>query len=89
MSTPVDEIRRAVATDFDRIVALLNLCGLPASDLTPQSLDGFHVAILAGEIVGVAGLEQSGDAACCARSQFGRKCANPAWGAASSTLPLR
>ncbi|HDR8925459.1 arsenite efflux transporter metallochaperone ArsD [Burkholderia vietnamiensis] len=63
MSTPVDEIRRAVATDFDRIVALLNLCGLPASDLAPQSLDGFHVAILAGEIVGVAGLEQSGDAA--------------------------
>ncbi|RQR83193.1 GNAT family N-acetyltransferase [Burkholderia sp. Bp9012] len=63
MSTPVDEIRRAVATDFGGILALLDLCGLPASDLTAQSLDGFHVAVRDAGIVGVAGLEQVGDAA--------------------------
>ncbi|WP_232833251.1 GNAT family N-acetyltransferase [Paraburkholderia kururiensis] len=63
MSTPDYEIRRAAATDFDGIVALLDLCGLPASDLTAQSLDGFHVAVRDAGIIGVAGLEQAGDAA--------------------------
>ncbi|WP_175949480.1 GNAT family N-acetyltransferase [Burkholderia vietnamiensis] len=63
MSTPVEDIRRAVATDFDHIRTLLDTCGLPASDLTARSLDGFHVAECGAEIVGVAGLEQAGDAA--------------------------
>lgn len=63
MNTPVAEIRRAAATDFDRIRALLDLCGLPASDLTAQGLEGFHVAVRDAAIVGVAGLEQAGDAA--------------------------
>lgn len=63
MSTCDDEIRPAAATDFDGIRALLDACGLPASDLTAQSLDGFHVAVRGAAIVGVAGLEQAGDAA--------------------------
>ncbi|WP_434660851.1 arsenite efflux transporter metallochaperone ArsD [Paraburkholderia sp. A3BS-1L] len=63
MSVPECEIRRAAATDFDGIRALLDLCGLPASDLAAQSLGGFHVAVRDAEIIGVAGLEQAGDAA--------------------------
>lgn len=63
MSTRDDEIRPAAATDFDAIRALLDTCGLPASDLTTQSLDGFHVAVRDAGIVGVAGLEQAGMAA--------------------------
>ncbi|WP_245639901.1 GNAT family N-acetyltransferase [Paraburkholderia heleia] len=63
MSVPDCEIRRAAATDFDGIRALLDLCGLPASDLAAQILGGFHVAVRDAEIIGVAGLEQAGDAA--------------------------
>lgn len=63
MSTLVNAIRRATAEDLDDIRALLENCGLPASDLTAQHLDGFHVAINGTEIVGVAGLEQAGDGA--------------------------
>ena len=56
-------IRRATVADFDGIRALLAACGLPSSDLTAETLDGFHVAIGDDEIVGVAGLQQIGDAA--------------------------
>lgn len=56
-------IRPATVTDFDGIRALLEACGLPSSDLTAEGLDGFHVAISDAGIVGVAGLEQVGDAA--------------------------
>lgn len=62
MSRSDDEIRPAAAPDFDGIRALLDVGGLPTSDLTAQSLDGFHVAMRGAEIVGVAGLEQAGDA---------------------------
>ncbi|AWV00015.1 GNAT family N-acetyltransferase [Burkholderia sp. JP2-270] len=63
MNTPVEDIRRAAATNFEHIRALLDTCRLPASDLTARSLDGFHVAVRDAAIVGVAGLEQTGDAA--------------------------
>ncbi|KAA0089267.1 GNAT family N-acetyltransferase [Paraburkholderia sp. T12-10] len=63
MSTAEYDIRRATAADLDGIRTLLDTCGLPASDLTAQSLDGFYVAVRDAEIVGVAGLEPAGDAA--------------------------
>lgn len=56
-------IRPATVADFDGIRALLEGCGLPSSDLTAERLDGFHVAVGDAGIVGVAGLEQVGDAA--------------------------
>lgn len=63
MSTAEYDIRRATAADLDGIRTLLDTCGLPASDLTAQSLDGFYVAVRDAKIVGVAGLEPAGDAA--------------------------
>jgi N-acetylglutamate synthase-like GNAT family acetyltransferase len=56
-------IRQATVADFEGVQALLAACGLPSSDLTAESLDGFHVAVGGDEIVGVAGLQQIGDAA--------------------------
>ena len=56
-------IRQATVADFNDIRALLAACGLPSSDLTGESLDSFHVAVAGDEIVGVAGLQQIGDAA--------------------------
>jgi len=63
MSTPDCEIRRAAAQDLNAIRQLLDASGLPSSDLTAASLDGFHVAARDAEIVGVAGLEQAGEMA--------------------------
>lgn len=56
-------IRQATVADLDGIRALLSACGLPSSDLTGESLNGFHVAVGDAEIVGVAGLQQRGNAA--------------------------
>lgn len=56
-------IRRATVADFGGICALLTACGLPSSDLTAERLDGFHVVVGDTGVVGVAGLEQVGDAA--------------------------
>lgn len=57
-------IRPAAVADFDGVQAVLAACGLPSSDLTAESLDSFHVAVGDDdEIVGVAGLQQIGDAA--------------------------
>lgn len=51
------EIRVAKPADWDSIQQLLNGAGLPSSDLTAEKLEGFRVAILESEIVGVAGIE--------------------------------
>ncbi|MGN6316425.1 arsenic resistance N-acetyltransferase ArsN2 [Trinickia sp.] len=56
-------IRPATVADFEGVQALLAACGLPFSDLTAESLDGFLVAIGDDEIVGVAGLQHVGDTA--------------------------
>lgn len=57
-------IRQTTVADFEGVQALLAACGLPSGDLTAESLDGFHVAVGDDdEIVGVAGLQQIGDAA--------------------------
>ena len=51
------QLRPAQGGDLHAIVALLTVCALPWSDLSPASLAHFHVAESAGRLVGVAGLE--------------------------------
>ena len=60
MSTRKPELRRAVPGDLAAIKGLLADCGLPTVDLTSQSLEGFHVALAADEMIGVAGIEMAG-----------------------------
>jgi N-acetylglutamate synthase-like GNAT family acetyltransferase len=56
------ELRPAVAGDLPAIRALLVACGLPADDLGPDHLAGFHVAAIGGEVCGVAGVEPAAGA---------------------------
>lgn len=46
--------------DLAAVQALLTECGLPIVDLTSESLEGFHVAMAAAEMVGVAAIEMAG-----------------------------
>lgn len=65
MSAPLDAnepaIRQARANDLTAVRSLLTECCLPSADLTGASLDSFLVATRNEEIVGVAGLQRSGD----------------------------
>jgi amino-acid N-acetyltransferase len=56
---PAWRIRPAVESDVDRLRALVAGCGLPEAGVGEQ-LEGFAVAVVAGRIVGVAGLERHG-----------------------------
>lgn len=54
------EIRQAVTTDLDVAQAWLSDAGLPTSDLTPEHMKRFLVAVADGRRVGMIGLEQFG-----------------------------
>ena len=54
------DIRRCQPADRQRVLRLLETCGLPVADLQKASLNRFLVCELASEIGGVAGLEACG-----------------------------
>ena len=54
-------LRAAVPDDLARIVALLEQARLPAEDITRDGIRDFIVALDAGEIIGVTGLERHGE----------------------------
>jgi N-acetylglutamate synthase-like GNAT family acetyltransferase len=54
------KIRAATAPDLPEVQTLLRLADLPADGLEEQFGDGFAVAVAAGRIVGVAGIEVYG-----------------------------
>ena len=54
------ELRRANASDWETVRALLAEAALPVEDLGPDRLDGFLVAIDADAIIGLIGLEVLG-----------------------------
>ena len=60
MSARSAELRPAQSNDLQAVVSLLTACGLPSSDLNEASLAHFHIAEVAGRLVGVAGLEIAG-----------------------------
>ena len=54
-------LRAATGDDLNAVVALLSASGLPTADLDPALLRDFIVALDAGELIGVVGLERHGD----------------------------
>ena len=60
MNAPKIEIRPAQPADLSAVVALLEACNLPSSDLGNAILATFFVAESAGQLVGVVGFEPSG-----------------------------
>jgi amino-acid N-acetyltransferase len=56
-------LRPAQASEFDRVVALLERAGLPTRDLSPASLTDFVVAADAEGLAGAVALVRDGDVA--------------------------
>jgi len=54
-------LRAATGDDLHAVVALLSASGLPTADLDRAMLRDFIVALDAGELVGVVGVERHGD----------------------------
>ncbi|KXB32518.1 hypothetical protein AT959_02200 [Dechloromonas denitrificans] len=63
MNAPEVLIRLAKTGDLEAIRQLLSNCQLPTSDLSKGKLECFFVAIQEGKVLGVSGLERSGDEA--------------------------
>lgn len=63
MNAPDVLIRSAKMDDLEATRQLLSDCQLPASDLSTGKLEGFFVAVQEGKVIGVSGLERSGDEA--------------------------
>jgi N-acetylglutamate synthase-like GNAT family acetyltransferase len=51
------ELRPAQGNDLKAVASLLTVCDLPSSDLKEASLAHFHIAEVAGHLVGVVGFK--------------------------------
>jgi amino-acid N-acetyltransferase len=63
VATVVVALRAADADDHPALLALLERCGLPTSDINVATLMDFIIAEEGGQLVGSAGLERHGDVA--------------------------